>query len=155
MLATMGNSRLLNQNAKILWQLRICMKFTPIVRLSQSLFPLHQVIRWSGGKQTFLACIAPFLSNQFSGRRCLGGVSEAISNHIMVYIVMSFSWAVKYLRRNQFFFGANNMQIKFESLQVGQVVSSLLRRSFVFSQRQAKKDNLGQVYPQSVTGGKL
>ena len=34
------------------------------------------------------------------------GALEAISNEIMAYIVMSFSWAVqavKYLRHNQFF----------------------------------------------------
>jgi len=52
----------------------------------------------------------------------------------MGYIVMSFSWAaqaVKYLRHKRFFFGANNMQINFESMQAGQVVSSRLRRSFL------------------------
>ena len=37
------------------------------------------------------------------------------------------------------------MQIEFESMQVGQVVSSRFRRSFVRLNR-SEKDNLGQVY---------
>ena len=32
------------------------------------------------GKWTFLACSAPFLTDPFSGRRCVGSVSEAMSN---------------------------------------------------------------------------
>ena len=60
-------------------------------------------LRWSGGNGLLsLASITPFLTDQFS----VGGVSEAISNQIIVYIVMSCSWAaqaVEYLRHNQFF----------------------------------------------------
>ena len=57
-------------------------------------------------RNRLLARIAPFLTDQLSGGRCVGGMSEAISNQVVVYIVTSFSWAAhagKYLRHNQFF----------------------------------------------------
>ena len=75
-------------------------------------------------------------------------MSEAISNQIMVYIVMSFFWAVqavKYLRDNQFF-GAticklNSSQCRRNKSSPRYFVAlfSRLRRSFVFLKDEQKK----------------
>ena len=62
-------------------------------RLSQSPFPVFPdfgYIKWSVGKRTFIACSAPFLTGQFSGRRCGGCVSSRIFNQGQRYLVTSF-----------------------------------------------------------------
>ena len=41
-------------------------------------------------------------------------------------------------------FGTNNMQIKFESMQAGQVISTQVRRSFVFLKDEHKKTTWGK-----------
>ena len=132
--------------------------YKQVCRLSQSWFLLDKVIRRSGGKQTFLACIVPFLTDQFSGQRCVGGVSEATSNQIYISlycdVIFLGSARCQIFTSQTRFLGVNNMQIKFESMQAGQAVSSWLCRSFLvttytslvcFSQRRAQKDDLGQV----------